>query len=73
MRKEQLFLDHLPDDPRHLVAVHLHDGVLYRNGHRASPLVCWMFLCNLLQKIVMGGGKIVNRTFLMHGNILLGK
>jgi hypothetical protein len=34
--------------------------------------VCWMFPCNLLQKIVMGGGKIVNRTFLMH-NISLGK
>ena len=30
MRKQQLVLDHLPDDARHLVAVHLHE----RRGHR---------------------------------------
>ncbi len=27
VREDELVLDHLPDDPRHLVAVHLHHGL----------------------------------------------
>jgi hypothetical protein len=37
VRQDQLVLDELPDDPRHLVAVELDDRVLHRDlGHGVS-------------------------------------